>query len=36
VTRLVDPATAGLADILAVLAAEPELRALNAAVPRAS
>jgi spore coat polysaccharide biosynthesis protein SpsF len=33
VARLPDPA-AGLADILAVLAAEPELRALNAAVPR--
>jgi spore coat polysaccharide biosynthesis protein SpsF len=35
VARLPDPA-AGLPDVLAVLAAEPELRALNAAVPRAS
>jgi spore coat polysaccharide biosynthesis protein SpsF len=35
-TRLPDPVAAGLSDILAVLAAEPELRALNAAVPRAS
>jgi spore coat polysaccharide biosynthesis protein SpsF (cytidylyltransferase family) len=35
VTRIPDPA-AGLPDILAVLAAEPELRAINAAVPRAS
>ena len=34
VTRLRDPESAGLADILAVLAAVPELRALNAAVPR--
>ena len=34
VARLADPVGAGLADILAVLAAEPELRALNAAVPR--
>jgi spore coat polysaccharide biosynthesis protein SpsF len=36
VTRLGAPATAGLADILAVLAAEPGLRRLNAAVPRPS
>jgi spore coat polysaccharide biosynthesis protein SpsF len=36
VTRLAEPASAGLADILAVLADEPGLRALNAAVPRAS
>jgi spore coat polysaccharide biosynthesis protein SpsF len=34
VARLDDPVTAGLPDILAVLADEPELRALNAAVPR--
>jgi spore coat polysaccharide biosynthesis protein SpsF (cytidylyltransferase family) len=36
VARLEDPASAGLRDILAVLAAEPQLRALNAAVPRPS
>jgi spore coat polysaccharide biosynthesis protein SpsF (cytidylyltransferase family) len=36
VARLADPASAGLRDILAVLAAEPQLRALNAAVPRPS